>query len=52
MRHAGHVTCIGEKRNAYRILGGRPEGNRPLGGQRCRWVDNFKMNLGERDELD
>jgi hypothetical protein len=35
----------GEKRNAYRILVGKPEGRQPLGRQRCRWVDNIKMDL-------
>jgi hypothetical protein len=35
----------GDKRNAYRILVGKPEGRRPLGRPRCRWVDNIKMNL-------
>jgi hypothetical protein len=34
-----------EKRNAYRILVGKPEGNRPLGRSRRRWVKNIKMNL-------
>jgi hypothetical protein len=38
---------MGEKRNAYRILGGNPEGKRPLGRPRCRWVDNIKMDLRE-----
>jgi hypothetical protein len=38
---------IGEKRNAYRILVGKPEGKRPLGRPRRRWVDNIKMNLRE-----
>jgi hypothetical protein len=38
----------GEKRNAYRILVGNPEGDRPLGTPRCRWVDNIKMDLRER----
>jgi hypothetical protein len=38
---------MGETRNAYRILG-KPEGKRPLGRPRCRWVDNFKMDLRER----
>jgi hypothetical protein len=38
---------MGEKRNAYRLLVGQPEGRSPLGKLRCRWVDNIKMNLGE-----
>jgi hypothetical protein len=37
----------GEKRNAYRILVGKPGGKRPLGRTRRRWVDNIKMNLRE-----
>jgi hypothetical protein len=36
-----------EKRNAYRILVGEPEGKRPLGGPRRRLVDNIKMDLRE-----
>ena len=32
---------------SYRILVGKPEGRRPLGRQRCRWEDNFKMDLRE-----
>jgi hypothetical protein len=35
----------GGKKNAYRILVGKPEGKRPLGRPRCRWVDNIKMDL-------
>jgi hypothetical protein len=38
---------MGEKRNAYRLLGGKPEGKRPLGRPRRRWVDNIRMDLGE-----
>jgi hypothetical protein len=40
-----------EKRNAYRILVAKPEGRRPLGRPRRRWVDNIKIDLRER-ELD
>jgi hypothetical protein len=36
---------MGERRNAYRILVGKPEGKRTLGRPRCRWVDNIKMEL-------
>jgi hypothetical protein len=36
-----------KKRNPYRILEGRPEGKRPLGRQRHRWVDNIKIDLRE-----
>jgi hypothetical protein len=38
---------MGETRNAYRILMGKPEGKRPLGRPRHRWVDNIKMDLRE-----
>jgi hypothetical protein len=38
---------MGEKRGAYRILVGRPEGRRPLGRPRRRWEDNIKMYLQE-----
>jgi hypothetical protein len=38
---------MGEKRNAYRILVGKPEGKRQLGRPRCRWVDDIKMDLKE-----
>jgi hypothetical protein len=38
------VARIGEKRNAYRILVGKPEGKRPLGRARRWWVDNIKMD--------
>jgi hypothetical protein len=44
---AGHVARMGEKRNAYRILMRKPEGKRPLGRPRCRWLDNIKTDLGK-----
>jgi hypothetical protein len=47
MRWAGHVAQMGEKRKAYRLLMGKPEGRRPLGRPRCRWVDNIRKDLGE-----
>jgi hypothetical protein len=37
----------GAKRNVYRLLVGKPEGKRPLGRPRHRWVDNIRMDLGE-----
>jgi hypothetical protein len=47
MRWAGHVAPMGEKRNVYRLLVGKPEGKRPLGRPRHRWIDNIKMDLLE-----
>jgi hypothetical protein len=47
MRCAGHLARIGAKRNTYMILMGKPEGKRPLGRPRRRWVDNTKMDIRE-----
>jgi hypothetical protein len=47
MRWAGHVARMAEKRNVYRLLVGKPEGKRPLGRPRRRWMDNIKMDLLE-----
>jgi len=47
MRLAGHAACMGEKRGVYRVLVGKPEGRRPLGRPRRRWVDNIRMDLQE-----
>jgi hypothetical protein len=47
MRWAGHVERMGEKRNLYRLLVEKPEGKRPLGRPRRRWIDNVKMDLLE-----
>jgi hypothetical protein len=44
MRWVGHVAWMGEKRNVYRLLVGKPEGKRPLGRPRRRWMDNIKMD--------
>jgi hypothetical protein len=46
MRWASHVSRMGEKRNACRLLVGKPEGKRPLGRPRRMWVDNIRMDLG------
>jgi hypothetical protein len=45
IRWAGHVACMEEMRNAYRILVGKNEGKRPLGRPRCRWEDSTEMDL-------
>jgi hypothetical protein len=47
MRWVGHVACMEEGRVAYMVLVGKPEGKRPQGIPRCRWVDNIKMGLRE-----
>ena len=47
MRWAGHVTRMVEERGLYRVLVGKPEGRRPLGRPRRRWVDNIRMDLQE-----
>jgi hypothetical protein len=47
MRWVGHVAHIGERKGVYRVLVGKPEGKRPLGRPRRRWVDNIRMDLQE-----
>jgi len=47
MRLAGHVAHTGEERGAYRVLVGKPEGKRPLGRPRRRWVDTIRTDLQE-----
>jgi hypothetical protein len=47
MRWAGDVARIVEKRNAYRLLVGKPERRRPLGRPRRRWLDNIRMDIVE-----
>jgi hypothetical protein len=42
-----HVARMGERRGVYRVLVGKPEGKRPLGGPRSRWEDNINMDLQE-----
>ena len=41
------MARMGEERGAYRVLVGKPEGKRPLGRPRPRWVDNIRMDLQE-----
>jgi hypothetical protein len=43
----GPYSTNGEKKNTYRLLVGKPEGKKPLGRPRYRWVDNIGMDLGE-----
>jgi len=47
MKWTVHVARMGEMKNENRILVGKPEGKRPLGGRRCRWEDNIKMDHRE-----
>jgi len=47
MRWAGHVARMVEERGLYRVLLGKPEGRRPLGRPRRRWVYNIRMYLQE-----
>jgi len=47
MRWAGYVARMGEERGVCRVLLGKPEGKRPLGRPRRRWVDNIRMDLQE-----
>jgi hypothetical protein len=47
MRWAERVARVGEKRNSYRLLIGKPEGKRPLGRPGRRWIDNIKIDLLE-----
>jgi hypothetical protein len=45
IRWVGHVARMGEKRNMYRLLVGKPEGKRPLGRPRRRWINNIRWIL-------
>ena len=47
MRWAGHVARMGEEGGMHRVLVGKPEGRRPLGRPRRRWVDNIRLDLQE-----
>ena len=47
IRWAGHVARTEEGRGVYKVLVGKSEGKRPLGGPRRRWEDNIKMDLQE-----
>jgi len=47
LRWTWHVARMCEERGVYRVLVGKPEGKRPLGRPKRRWVDNIRMNLQE-----
>jgi len=47
MRWAGNVACMGEERGVYRVLVGKPEGRRPLGRPRRKWVNDIRTDLQE-----
>jgi hypothetical protein len=47
MRLAEHVARMGQNRNTYRLLEGKPEGRRPLGRPRHMWLENIRMDLVE-----
>jgi hypothetical protein len=47
MRWAGHVACMGEMKNAHKILVGKHKGKRPLGRPRHRWENNIRMGFRE-----
>jgi len=47
MRWAGHVARIGEERGVHRVLVDKPEGKRPLGNPRHKWVDNIRTDFQE-----
>jgi hypothetical protein len=49
MRWIGHVACVGDRRGAYRVSVGRPDGKRPLGIPVSRWEDNGNMDLQEME---
>jgi hypothetical protein len=47
MKWVEHVSCVGEKRKAYKVLVVKREGKRPLGRLRHRWEDGIKVDLGD-----
>jgi hypothetical protein len=49
VRWVGHVLCMGDRRGAYRVLVGKPEGKRPLGRPSGRWEDEINMDHQEVD---
>jgi hypothetical protein len=48
MTWVGHVACMGEERNVYKVLMEKPEGKRPLERPRHRWQDGIRMDLRDR----
>jgi len=45
VRWVGHAVCMGERKGVYKVVVGKPEGQRPLGRPRHRWEDNIKIDL-------
>jgi hypothetical protein len=48
MRSVRNVACMGEMRNAYKIVVSKHEGKRPFGRRKHRWTDNIRMHIGEK----
>jgi hypothetical protein len=47
MRWAGYVAFLGKRKNAYRVLGEKPDGKTPIERPRHRWEENIKMDVNE-----
>jgi len=50
MYRAGHIARVREKRNAYRVVVGKPQRHRPLGRLRHKWENSIQVDLKEQDE--
>jgi hypothetical protein len=50
MRWVGHIAHMGEMRNAYKIMVGKPKGKKPFGRRRHKWENNVRWILEEKGE--